>query len=53
MNEVKPRHLRDLVLALREAGKLAPRTIRQISGLLHTMFKSAAIDVATRSDLHA
>ena len=44
MDEVKPRHLRDLMLALRAAGRLAPRTIRQVSGLLHTMFKSAAIE---------
>jgi integrase len=44
MDEVKPRHLRDLILALRGEGKLAPRTIRQVSGLLHTMFKSAAIE---------
>ena len=44
MNEVKPRHLRDLVFALRDAGRLAPRTIRQVTGLLHTMFKSAAIE---------
>jgi integrase len=44
MDEVKPRHLRDLVLSLRGEGKLAPRTIRQVSGLLHTMFKSAAIE---------
>jgi hypothetical protein len=35
MDEVKPRHLRDLVLALKNEGKLAPRTIRQVSGLLH------------------
>jgi hypothetical protein len=44
MDAVKPRHLRDLVLALRADGKLAPRSIRQVSGLLHTMFKSAAIE---------
>jgi integrase len=44
MNEVKPRHARDLVLDLKAQGKLAPRTIRQVAGLLHTMFKSAAIE---------
>lgn len=44
MDEVKPQHLRDLMLALRAGGKLAPRTIRQVSGLLHTMFKSAKIE---------
>lgn len=44
MTAVKPRHLRDLIMALRSAGRLAPRTIRQVSGLLHTMFKSAKIE---------
>lgn len=50
MDEVKPRHLRDLVLALREARKLAPATIRQVSGLLHTMFKSAVIEEVIASN---
>ena len=44
MDEVKPRHLRDLVLELRAGGKLAARTIRQVSGVLHTLFKSAVIE---------
>jgi hypothetical protein len=44
MDEVKPRHCRDLVIALKAEAKLAPRTIRQVAGLLHTMFKSAAIE---------
>ncbi len=41
--DVRPRHMRDLVMELR-AGTLAPKTIRQISGVMHTMFKSAYID---------
>jgi integrase len=46
VTEVRPRHLRDLIMALREDADidLAPRTIRTISGLLHSMFKSAVID---------
>src|SRR3569623_1473641 len=44
MNEVKPRHLRDLVFALRGSGKLAPRTILKPTGTLHTMFKAAYIE---------
>jgi integrase len=44
LTEVRPRHLRDLILELRAEGNLAPTTIRQISGLLHSMFKSAKID---------
>lgn len=39
--DVKPKHIDDLIMALRDEGKLAPRTIRSISGLLHTMFKRA------------
>lgn len=41
LTDVRPRHARDLILALRDSGELAPRTIRQVSGILHTMFKSA------------
>ena len=46
MAEIKPKHLDDLILALRAEGKLAPRTIRSLSGLLHTMFKRAVKDEA-------
>lgn len=42
--DVRPRHARDVILALRAAGRLAPRTIRQVSGVLHSMFKSAVIE---------
>jgi integrase len=38
--EVRTRHLIDLFAALRETT-LAPRTIYQVRGLLHTFFKSA------------
>ena len=41
---IRPRHLRDLIEDLKSEGKLAPKTIREISGLLHTVFKSAVID---------
>ncbi len=44
MIDVRPRHLRDLIMQLREANHLAPTTIRQVSGLLHTVFKSAVIE---------
>ena len=46
MSEIKPRHLDDLIEALKAEGKLAPRTIRSLSGLLHTMFKRAVKDEA-------
>lgn len=42
--EVKPRHIRELVLALRAEGKLSPKTIREVASILHTMFKSAFVD---------
>lgn len=44
MVEVKPRHLRDLVMDLRRENKLSPKTIREVASILHTMFKSALID---------
>jgi integrase len=44
LTDVRPRHARDLIMRLRNAGELAPRTIRQVSGILHTMFKSAVIE---------
>ena len=56
MRDVKPRHIRDFVLALGETivqrrgkggGKqstIAPRTVRHIFATVHRMFKSAVID---------
>src|SRR5688500_563571 len=44
IDKVRPRHIRDLVLGLRAAGKLAPRTVRHVFGTLHTMFRSAVTD---------
>jgi integrase len=41
---VRPRHLRDVIEDLKAEGKLAPKTIREVSGLLHTLFNSAVID---------
>jgi hypothetical protein len=42
--EVRPRHARDIVRALRTAGELAPRTIVGIFRTLRTMFESAVVD---------
>lgn len=51
--DVRPRHIRDLVLALTEKNgsnqscrneKLAPRTVRLVFAMLRVMFKSAVID---------
>ena len=44
LEEVRPRHIRDLIKALRAQGKLAPRTIRHVYGALHTMFRDAQVD---------
>jgi integrase len=44
IDEVRPRHIRDLVLALRKDGALAPRSIRNVYGVLATMFRTAVAD---------
>lgn len=44
VDAVKPRHVRDLILELRAAGKLAARTILKASATLHAMFKSALVE---------
>ena len=49
LEEVQSRHVRELVLklrmkTLREDEKLAPRTVRNIYGLLSTMFRDAVAD---------
>lgn len=43
LDEVRPRHIRDLVRSLR-VGELAPRTQLHVFRSLHTMFESARID---------
>jgi integrase len=45
--DVRPRHVRDLVRELRERTgdeKLAPRTLRNVYAMLHTMFHDAVVD---------
>jgi len=44
LNEVRPRHVRGLVLGMRQAGKLAPRSIRHVYATLATMFRTALAD---------
>ncbi len=44
LQDVRPRHIRDLVKSLRAKGKLAPRSIRHVYGALHTMFRDAVVD---------
>jgi integrase len=39
--DVRPRHIRELIIGLRTSGKFAPRTIRHVYGTLATMFRSA------------
>ncbi len=42
--EFRPHHARVLITGLKNDGMLAPRTIRQVSGILHTLFQSAFIE---------
>jgi integrase len=44
LQEVRPRHLREMVLQLREAGTLAPRTIHHVYHLTATLFRTAVAD---------
>jgi integrase len=44
LDEVRPRLLRDLVLAMRTEDRLAPRTIRHVYTTLGAMFRTAVAD---------
>lgn len=44
LTEVRPRHLRELVLELRREGALSPKSIREVASILHTMFKAALVE---------
>jgi hypothetical protein len=44
LEDVRPKHVRDLVRSLRKAGEIAPRTIRNTYGILHTMFRDAQVE---------
>jgi len=48
--EVKSRHVRDLVRAMRQAGELAPRSILNVYGLVNTMFRDALVDELIESN---
>ena len=42
--EVRPRHIRSVVTTLATESGLAPRTVRHVYGVLHTMFHDAVVD---------
>ncbi len=42
--EVRPRHVLDLVEKLRRAGKVSPKTLRNVYGVLRTMFHRALLE---------
>lgn len=42
--DIRPRHVRDLVLALRKGGELAPGTIRHVYGVLRRLMREALMD---------
>jgi integrase len=44
LDEVRPRDIRDLVRALRAGGELAPRTIHNVYGDAHAMFRDAVVE---------
>lgn len=44
LDELRPRHIRDLVLALKDEGRLAPRSIRKVYGVLHVLLHTAVAD---------
>lgn len=44
LEDVRPRHVRGMVKSLRDEGRLAPKTIRNIHGTLHRLFEDAAAD---------
>jgi integrase len=44
LDDVRPKHLIAMVKALRAAGKLAPRTVYNVYGLVHTLFRDAVIE---------
>src|SRR5438552_1014093 len=48
MEDVEQRHIRDLVRKLRAEAKLAPRSVRHLYAVLHTMFRDALIDGVVR-----
>jgi len=41
LTSIRPKHIATLILDLRAAAKLSPRSIRHIAGHLHTMFGAA------------
>src|SRR5581483_11521322 len=46
---VSPKHIKTVIMHHRKAGKLAPRSIRHVFGVMSTMFKDAMADELIRS----
>ena len=42
--DIRPRHIVHLIEDLRSSGKLAPRTVHHVYGVLHVLFRDAQID---------
>src|SRR5262249_16010314 len=40
----RPRHVRELAESLCEAKRISPKTIRNVYGTVHTLFRDAVID---------
>ncbi len=44
LSEVRPRHVVGFVEKLRSTGKLAPRSVHHVYGMLHTLFRDAQLE---------
>jgi integrase len=44
MDEIRPKHVRALIEALRERNAISPKTIRNVYGTLRTLFRDAVLD---------
>jgi integrase len=50
LEEVRPKHIRDLIKHLRQSTTLAPRSVRHVYGVLHVMFRDATVDELTSTN---
>lgn len=50
MRDIRPRHIREVVLRLRREGNLAPRSIRHVFATLHRMFQDAVVDEVVQAN---
>lgn len=44
IKDITPLVMRDVIMSMRDQGQLSSKTIREVAGVTHTMFKSAVIE---------